>query len=570
MMPGRTGQGEEAGVGARAIREAPEFVTNSEREVWELLVAQLRDEDVVLANVRLTDETKDHEADLVVLMPGAGIVVVEVKGGSVWVDRPTGAWHQRRSRTDIVIDPVAQARTTKHALRKFVEQDPRWRDSSRRRVRWAHSVVIPYAGFDRGFATPDCPRWAVHDRSDVGDLAGRLWDVATQQEAGHRVPDHDDIELMVEILRGRMLPQFDVAAQADDREAAADRLTLEQAQLLRVTRLLNRVEVRGGAGSGKTVLALTQAKELTRGRHGVEPQRVALLCYSLGLAEYFKRAIASAPRKHRPAFVGPFEELARRWGIEVPVDRSDSEFWERRLPVEMLEVARRLPDQERFDAIIVDEGQDFADEWWQPLMLCLRDEESGGLFVYSDENQRIFARFGRPPVPLVPLVLDHNLRNTKQIAESFASLAPSRMRAQGGEGVDVSFVAAPKDEALDVADEQVDLLLDAGWRPRHVALLTTGSRHPVQTERQETHGQAGYWASFWDDDDVFYGHVLGSKGLERRAVVLCVNSTAGVDRVREKLYVGMSRATDQLVVVGDPDVIRGVGGHDVARRLGIV
>jgi len=43
-----------------------------------------------------------------------------------------------------------------------------------------------------------------------------------------------------------------------------------------------------------------------------------------------------------------------------------------------------------------------------------------------------------------------------------------------------------------------------------------------------------------------------------------------VDRVREKLYVGMSRATDQLVVVGDPDVIRGVGGHDVARRLGIV
>lgn len=236
----------------------------------------------------------------------------------------------------------------------------------------------------------------------------------------------------------------------------------------------------------------------------------------------------------------------------------------------MSEVARRLADKDRFDTVIVDEGQDFADEWWQPLMLCLRDEESGGVFVYSDENQRVFARFGRPPVPLVPLVLDHNLRNTKQIAESFASLAPGRMRPWGGEGVDVTFVAAPKDEALDAADEQVDLLLGAGWRPEHIALLTTGSRHPVQTERQEALGQTGYWASFWDDDDIFYGHVLGCKGLERRAVVLCVNSAADADRAREKLYVGMSRATDQLVVVGDPEMILAVGGHAVARRLGIV
>ena len=38
--------------------------------------------------------------------------------------------------------------------------------------------------------------------------------------------------------------------------------------------------------------------------------------------------------------------------------------------------------------------------------------------------QRVFARFGRPPVQLVPLVLDHNLRNTRQIAQTFVPLAP--------------------------------------------------------------------------------------------------------------------------------------------------
>jgi hypothetical protein len=81
--------------------------------------------------------------------------------------------------------------------------------------------------------------------------------------------------------------------------------------------------------------------------------------------------------------------------------------------------------------------------------------------------------------------------------------------------------------------------------------------------------QERYWRTFWEDDDVFYGHVLGCKGLERRAVVLCVNESEVRERSRERLYVGMSRATDELVVVGDPDVIREMGGDVVARQLGL-
>ena len=105
------------------------------------------------------------------------------------------------------------------------------------------------------------------------------------------------------------------------------------------------------------------------------------------------------------------------------------------------------------------------------------------------------------------------------------------------------------------ADDQVDVLLDEGWDPGHVALLTTGRRHPVQIERQDELGQRGYWDTFWDHEDVFYGHVLGAKGMERRAVVLCINESGHTDRFRERLYVGLSRATDRLVVVGDLEVI---------------
>jgi hypothetical protein len=75
---------------------------------------------------------------------------------------------------------------------------------------------------------------------------------------------------------------------------------------------------------------------------------------------------------------------------------------------------------------------------------------------------------------------------------------------------------------------------------------------------------------YWDAEQVFYGHVLGFKGLERRAVVLVVNEESAFERSRERLYVGLSRARDQPVVCGDRDFIREVGGPDLARRLNAV
>lgn len=548
---------------ARSIPAQPSFTTPSERDVWRQVVTQLPDDCVVLANFRITDEHKDHEADLVALMPGSGVVTVEVKGSHVWFD--DGWWITRNQRSES-IHPVDQARDVKYAMRKYVASDPRW--GSRGRVRWHHHVVLANTELADDFATPDCPRWQVSGAGDLAKLGQRLWDTTTRHCTDARPPDAGDIAVLVDILAGRGLPQRDELALAEDRASVADRLTMEQANLLRVTRLLNRVEIRGGAGSGKTVLAIRQALDLASGRLTGERQRVAVVCYSYGLAQQLRRSLLDGvSRKRQPAFVGTFEDLGRLWGVQIDADRNDSQFWEERLPLLMADAAAHLSDGHRFDSIIVDEAQDFADAWWTPLVAALRDEEAGGLFAYSDERQRVFARFGRPPVAMVPLVLDHNLRNTRQIAESFVPLAPASMELRGGDGPDVTFVQTSVQDALDVADEQVEALLDEGWAPGDVALLTMGTRHPVQAERQASDGFAGYWESFWSGDDVFYGHVLGFKGMERRAVVLCVNEDGHRDRSTERLYVGLSRATDRLVVVGDVDAIRRMGGDEVAKRL---
>ncbi len=66
---------------------------------------------------------------------------------------------------------------------------------------------------------------------------------------------------------------------------------------------------------------------------------------------------------------------------------------------------------------------------------------------------------------------------------------------------------------------------------------------------------------------MYYGHMLGFKGLERSAVVLAVNGMRDEARAKEMLYVGLSRARTQLVVCGDLDEIGRLGGEAVRRRL---
>ena len=136
------------------------------------------------------------------------------------------------------------------------------------------------------------------------------------------------------------------------------------------------------------------------------------------------------------------------------------------------------------------------------------------------------------------------------------------------DGSAVRLEACSHEEALERADDVVDELLGQGWKPSDIAVLATGPRHPEQTNRQAD-GQSAYWDSFWDEEQVFYGHVLGFKGLERSVIVLAVNEQPGRDRAKERLYVGLSRARNLLVVCGDPQHLKDVGGPSMLKKMGV-
>ncbi|WP_102509403.1 NERD domain-containing protein [Sanguibacter massiliensis] len=536
----------------------PEFPDDggAERAVWETLRTHLPDDALLVAGQRIQDGETECELDLVVAWPGVGVAVLEVKGGIV--TREEGAWWQGSGDARHRVDPVGQAQRGRHALQDLLGA----RRVEGAHARSAHLVAFPHTYVPATWDALDLPRALVVDRADVEDgpaVVARVRRAILEHGQG-RTP-LASVEGVLRVLDPVLTGEADSPEAATAHELRSDQLTKDQAAMLDKLRAFPRLRVVGGAGTGKTYLALAQARRRTR-----EGDRVALLCYSRGLAAYLQQFTAGWPARERPAYVGLFHDLPLRWGAEPGTD-DDGDYWERRLPLRLAELADAQPTSERFDTIVVDEGQDFGELWWPGVLRCLRDPERGRLYVFMDDNQRVFPRDGSAPIDLPPVELDENLRSTKQIAQLFGSLSGTVLKARGADGPPVRIVDVPAEDAVGHADTVVDQLLDAGYEPGRVALLTTGRRHPVQVERVESVGYPGYWGEFLAGDDVFYGHVLGFKGLERSAVVLAGYGLRGVARAREMLYAGLSRARSLLVVVGPRDLVVEHGGAGVARRL---
>lgn len=524
------------------IPQQPDFNgSTAEAAVWNALCEQLPEDATMVHGQRLSGDDKDVEIDILVLWPGFGIAVIEVKGGRVSVE--DGRWITQDAqghRNRLKVSPLEQAMVAKHTLVDYLHS----------RVSTlpgpiSHLAVLPYTQLPQGWDQPDALRGQLIDSTQLDSIAGAI---STQLRYDF-TPERDNIsiphEFVLKNLRRTNQAVENVSLRATEISDRADELSREQAKLISILRHQNRAEISGGAGTGKTYLALLKSQALTR-----DGKRVALMCYSRGLGRFLQLFTAQWPEEDRPAYVGLFHDLPISWGA-APGSDDDSEYWEHHLPRQLKDLADERPRKNLFDAIVIDEGQDFSLLWWEAVQSCLRNQVDGTLYVFTDERQRIFGREGASPITMNPIQLDENLRNSEQIVAGFADLALDPPIPRNGPGEEIDWVETDLESALAEADGQVESLMDAGWNPDDIALLTTGSRHPEQRSIVETEGTSAYWDQFFATEDVFYGHVLGFKGLERPVVVLCLNGFRDPDRAVDMLYVGMSRATTKLVVVGD-------------------
>jgi hypothetical protein len=548
----------------RCIPEKPEFGEGqlAEKAVWTALKNSLP-EDVVLAHsVHIRDGRNEYEIDLLVLWPNVGMAAIEVKGGQVSIT--DGQWYQSdRSQKRKILSPVAQSQSSLHALKNWLENQLGSRLSSR----CVYMVSLPYTDVRPEWAMAGCPRTLILDQTESkspADLVRR----AIENEGGGAAPLAPAfLERIVRQLGGNLAGAVGTSGNPQEDEAAQDHLTERQSVLLQATRSLPRIRFTGGAGSGKTWLAVEKARLLSK-----DGKRVGLFCYNKGLGQYLQDRVTTW-RQAKPVFTGEFHEYVR--GLGVP-DGAGQKYFDVDMPRMLKQLAAGMKPEDKLDAVIVDEAQDFAPLWWEALLACTNDPDGGEVYAFMDDRQDVYRRwegatadfaFG-PTATFLPIHIDDNLRNTRRIAETLKPFAGEHFTPRGSTGLPVRRVECATEDALDIAGDCVDALIAEGWANNQIALLTTKDRHPIHLDFYQRDATEEYWREFHANEAEFYGHVLGFKGLERSVVVLCVNGFKDMERAAEQLYVGLSRARSLLVVVGDSDLLEQAGGRELKAVLG--
>jgi superfamily I DNA and RNA helicase len=234
----------------------------------------------------------------------------------------------------------------------------------------------------------------------------------------------------------------------------------------------------------------------------------------------------------------------------------DDVFWESGAAKEAIKILQSRTNLERYDGFVIDEAQDFNEDWWNVLPLAYsNDVEENILCVFGDSAQKLFDREGMKSLNLPPMTVTKNMRNCIPIADFSTKFSKEKMISRGLPGLPIEFYPCERAFAHERADEIVTVLLEEGWQPKDILVITTNHRHREQREKLKEHNfkKKLVWEDFFERDEVFYSHVSAIKGLERPVVVVAVDGWKNIDLKDEYTYVALTRARDLLIMCGEVD-----------------
>ena len=183
--------------------------------------------------------------------------------------------------------------------------------------------------------------------------------------------------------------------------------------------------ITGPSGSGKTLILVHRAALLRQYIPNV--RRVLFVCYNVTLVNFIKRLLSDkqVPLGDDGVEVMHFFQLcARICGEDVKYENENQDYYER-----VIQAAQeKLPDYPvRYDAVFIDEGQDFSDDMLRVVMPLL-NPWTNHFTMTLDAQQDIYERpRSWKAVGIQARGRVHRLswayRNTKQITDLAASLS---------------------------------------------------------------------------------------------------------------------------------------------------
>lgn len=535
---------------------------------------------VVLHSLGIADHVHqvEGEADFVVIVPGTGILVIEIKSHQSIDRRSDGSW-KFGDGAPTARGPFRQAGEAMHSLRNYLEK----RCVDLRSVPVLSAVW--FTGVRARTMLPTNPEWHDWQVLDSEDLkaapaavlrtlaAGtkHLYDKINYFAYGGVGPDGETADRIAGLLR----PKFELATVAGDRRRARETqlISFMEEQFLALDAVAENRNLlfSGPAGSGKTFLAIESARrEVATGKHG------RLLCFN----RFLGKRLAADMAHLESLTVGTFHrELLRLAGLtHVPINPTP-EFWSEELPERAMESLIEDGAALTSDFLVVDEIQDLATE---PYLDALDLMVTGGLkegrvllfgdferqAIYENETARERLRARAPYLTSHKLMQNcHNLPRIGYQVNLLSHLRPGYQQfRRPDDGVDPLFrryKAGQDQSALLVA--AIRGLRAEGYELNEIVVLSpqregsTAATTEDQWLRQILKAADGLIAR---PGQVQYSTIHAFKGLEAPAVVVTdLDQAAAGDNFESLLYIGLTRATDRLIALIEADTLReAVGG----------
>ena len=312
-----------------------------------------------------------------------------------------------------------------------------------------------------------------------------------------------------------------------------------------------RLRVIGTAGSGKTQLALSAFRESIK--LGRKP---LYICYNRSLADHISGIV---PRGGEVSGYHQFgDRIAKLQG--TPIDFKKPQPF---LQMEKV-LDNYVPTQDQmFDDLIVDEGQDFKNTWSENLMRLLRSNSK--VWWLEDPLQNIYSRDQISFENWVTIRSDANYRSPKSILyaiNQILHLNPSITAASPIEGGEVELLEYTNESDLVTKTIQaIDRAVEIGFNKKLISLLTFRGRdkslftpftqigaHTLRAPIKDAFDDEGNQQ--FTDGEITTDSIHRFKGQSCPCVILTeIDFEELSENVKSRIFVGATRATIKLILV---------------------
>jgi hypothetical protein len=479
------------------------------------------------------------EADFVVVHPDRGFITIEVKTGEVsCID---GVWQYTSDGSPLRKDPVSQAVGAYHAILGIFKESQKISFGPKA----DYCIAFPECSNVRGILPPHIAPDNVFLQNDLDNLHKKISDIFSSKKIFPNVKH-------VTLLQNMLIPSFNIFTQLEEKinlfnKKADEILTDEQTRILDET-IEKRMVFLGGAGTGKTFIAIEKAKQLAK-----QQKKVLLTCYSSKLPNHLLK------QEDSNIHCTNFHDFITKWlqenGYKDEMEQAKNEckskpdvqeYYDEVLPLLFLTRFHKS-DEDSYDAIIVDEGQDFSKDWLDCLEPLLKEDSI--FYIFADERQNIFKRnldfekFG-----IHRRALTRNFRNTKEIHKELVELTKnynyySHKEISLGQKVKL-FKWTSFQEQKKLIKKEVGRLVQQGISAGRILILSPNKQHKsslkdvknIKSWSVVPFGEAA------DNNAIRFETIRSFKGLEADIVFLTDIREDEKVCTLEDIYVGTSRA----------------------------